>query len=119
MNHSEIIVKADVADADGNIYTKEALSGMVEYFNNMEENSMLGQLGMIEDGIISLAKVSHVIKNLSLSENDELVADIEVLQTPCGKQLSELIEKSKVTFRLQGIGPTDNYKILAVNAVQG
>jgi hypothetical protein len=51
------------------------------------------------------------------------VADIKVLNTPCGTTLIEMIKNSEVAFRLKGVGGMENnviqdsYKIISINAV--
>lgn len=124
---SQIIAKADVSNANGRVYPKKVLEKVVDDFNNMTKDSMIGQMGMPHDSIIHFSMASHLVKDLRLSDENELVADIHVLDTPCGKQLSEMIENGDVAFRLQGIGQTksvdgvdviqDDYKVITINAV--
>lgn len=124
---SQMVVKADVANANNRVYSKKVLEKAVVDFNKMTKHSMIGQMGMPHDSIIHFSMASHFVEDLRLSDENELVVDICVLDTPCGKQLSELIEKGNVAFRLQGVGEIktvdgvdviqDNYKIITVNAI--
>lgn len=60
---------------------------------SINDEMLLGELlvdGYQSSPIISLSNVSHQITNLKLEEN-KLIADIEVLDTPQGRILKDLI----------------------------
>jgi hypothetical protein len=121
-----IIAEADTPNKNNRVYPKKVLEKIVDDFNGKTER-MLGQMGMPHDSIIHLSMASHFVEKLQLSDEGKLLADIQIMSTPCGKQLSELMEICDVSFRLQGIGEVksidgvdviqDNYQVIAINAV--
>lgn len=124
---SQMVVRADTPNLNNRIYPKKILEKIVNDFNNLTKDSLVGQMGMPHDALIHFNMASHVVENLYLSPQNELLVDIRVLDTPCGKQLSELIDKGNVAFRLQGVGAIesvdgidviqDSYKMVTINAV--
>ena len=74
---------------------------------------------------MTLADTSHQVTNLRLTEKGELLADIEILDTPKGKLLSTMTDCGDVVFRLRGIGRLANdngtytvsdYQLLGIDA---
>lgn len=124
---SQVVAKADIPNLNNRVYSKKVLENIVNHFNSLPKDSMIGQMGMPHDSIIHFSMASHLVSNLRISDKNELIADIQVLDTPHGKQLSEMIDKGYVVFRLQGVGEVisvdgvsiiqDDYKIITINAV--
>ena len=119
------VAQADIPNANGRVYPRKVLEKAINDFKGMPKNSMIGQIGMSHDSRVHFA--SHSVSDLCMSEQNELIADIQVMDTPCGKELSKLIDNGAVAFRLQGTGNVqsvngvdviqDDYKIITVNAV--
>ena len=124
---SQFIVKANMPNKNNRIYSKEILRKIVEDFEKLPDRTLMGQLGMSEDSVVHLANVSHLVKNLYMSDQDELLADIEVMNTPSGVKLVEMIDQGNVVFRMQGVGNAEsvdgnnviqeNYKMITINAI--
>jgi len=123
---SQTVAKVGVPNKNNTVYPRSILNKIVSDFNEKETQDLLGQLGMPDDGRVHFSKVSHAVRELRMS-GDKLVADIEIMDTPCGKQLVDLIESGMIAFRLQGVGSThlkgivkvvdDGYKMISINAV--
>jgi len=93
------------------IYTKESID-----FNKLKEKidngRLYGELGMGEMDI-SLSRVSHLITNIEL-KNNYLMGEVEILNTPNGNILNDLLNTNTIVFRPRGIGNVDEngYTIL-------
>ena len=96
-------------NANGRVYTPEAIDKMVELFNE-REMPMYGQVGYPQDilGVpvfdTSLQKVSHIVSSIKKVDG-YLVGDIKILDTPYGKHLQRLIKG--VVFRPRSAGTVD------------
>lgn len=122
---SQVVLKADSSNKNGNIYPKKVLEQAISDFKS--KNGLLGQLGMFGCDKVSLKDASHFTTDLRLEDNC-LVADIEILETPAGKRLGDMVKNNEVVFRIAGtttsIEKTENatyiindIKLTAINAV--
>lgn len=122
-----VLATAGIPNTNGNIYPEEVLRNAVEQFQAVQDCSF----GMFNDqddltsnpSIIRMKDVSHRIKDMHFDEESkELTAYIEILSTPRGKILQQLIDNAE--FKLRGIGSVTNgimdanYKFISVDAVQ-
>ena len=101
-----IVAKADVPNSNGRIYPQAVLQKCVDDFNKANHKnlrSLVGELGQPADSIIHFTNASHLVTDLKLQDGN-LMAEIEVIQTPNGKILSELLKADAVAFRPRGIG---------------
>ena len=79
------LVEVNKYTANNRLYTEEALQKAVDKFN--EKENVVGELEPENSGNeINFANISHKLKDLKLEEG-KLVADIEILSTPSGKEL--------------------------------
>ena len=119
----------DVPATNGVIYTKEQFTrlrtykntsgfgdpetweeSLIDHFNNSGPKVMCGQIGHPADSKIALLKASHYVENIRIEEN-ELVGDVEILDTSSGKLLTDLIEH--IVFRPRCLGSiTDDIAII-------
>lgn len=84
---------------NGRTYTKEAMEKAVKEYMSRPEHQRLGEFAPKgEETHINLVDVSHKIENMAFIGN-KLYCEIEVLDTPGGKEAQELI-KSGQTLRL-------------------
>lgn len=124
---SQMVVKADVANKNDRIYSKEVIEKVIKDFKELPPRAMMGCLGMQSTTVIPFKEVSHIITDLRI-ENDCLVADIEILDTPQGKTLQTIMEAGNlVAFRMAGIGSVENetvfnvigkdYKLISIHAI--
>ena len=121
---------ADQPNLNNRVYTKDVLKNIVEKFKT-QKHPLLGTIGMVEftkmpDAILDPCLVSHTVEDLRL-EDDVLIADIQVLQTPMGNELANIIDSDNIAFRMAGTATTntndknvitinDDYNLLAINA---
>ena len=80
-------------DINGKIYNIEAANKIIEDFQSQKPYSVLGEFRTSIDGeiITSLKNVTHVINNIWI-ENDKLVGEIRLLETPDGKAVKQVID---------------------------
>lgn len=101
-----LVCRAGIATPAKRIYSEEILKALVRVKrDDVVSRRMMGELDPDpNDMIIHFAKVSHLVTDLWF-ENDSLMADIEVLPTPSGKVLQQLLDAGcKVYFRMVGLG---------------
>lgn len=99
------VLRADHPNGNKRIYPKEILERVVEQFRWDGIATSTGQFGMPEDGIIRISEMTHAIMDLHMEDN-YLVAEIAVMDTPQGKILKQLLTDrlDVVAFRTMGVG---------------
>jgi hypothetical protein len=109
------VLKSNVINLNGRMYTDECLNQMVAAFkeNAAEGHPMFGELGY-PDGrsFTSLDKVSHQITEL-YAEGDTLFAELTVLDTPKGEELKTMI--GDIVFRPRLIGHVNDDSTVRIN----
>jgi len=87
-----IVQRADAKNENGRVYPKNILHREVEKYiaGPIAQNRALGELDHPESSVISLKNVCHNIKQLWW-EGDDLFGRIEVLNTPSGNILRDLL----------------------------
>lgn len=102
----QCIVKFNTPNKNGIIYSSDCFNlddPIIQ--ERLKAGAFFGEFGLSKDKLeIDLTKVSHRVINLYKKE-DGLYADIETLETPCGKLLEDIINKgNQVNFRSNGSG---------------
>lgn len=92
------IQKLDEPNKNGRIYSTDVIKAAIEKINNQ---AVMGTIGMPEGPSMNIAKVSHVVANLTI-EDGYLVGDLTILKTPMGEELSKMLDE--MVFRTIGIG---------------
>jgi hypothetical protein len=87
-----VVQRADSKNGNGRIYPKETLQREVQKYKDtfISENRALGELDHPESPIINLKNVCHNVKDVWW-DGDDVVAKIEILTTPSGNILKELL----------------------------
>ena len=130
------LVKADDPTFSKRIYPLKVLEQVVkDSMPTIMHRGMLCHLDHQPDSVIRLANVSHIITDLSITPGHEsgtydLWAEIELLDTPNGVALKEMLLRSPdlVKFGMVGWGSgninregnlvvDESYKLITVNAV--
>ena len=114
----------DIPNKNGRIYTKECMKKAIADTKKLiEEKRFLGELEQPQYTDINLSNVSHMITDLRIEEN-KIVADIQVLKTPKGFLLQEMMDAKEIEFVQRGLGKIgkDNivtdYTLIAIDAVR-
>jgi len=100
-----ICQKAGTKNGNGRVYRKETLQREVErYQNAVRERRSLGELDHPDDSVINLKNASHLVTKMWW-QGDNVMGKIEVLDTPSGKILKELVKSGvKLGISSRGLG---------------
>tara|TARA_B100000287_G_scaffold435112_1_gene501893 strand:- start:24720 stop:25355 length:636 start_codon:yes stop_codon:yes gene_type:complete len=103
-----ICQKAGTKNGNGRVYRRETLKREVEnYQKAIRERRSLGELDHPDDSVINLKNASHLVTKMWW-EGDNVMGKIEVLETPSGKILKELVKAGcKLGISSRGLGSTD------------
>jgi len=86
-----ILQRAVAENQNGRIYPKEILMREAKKYEVLiKERRALGELDHPDSGIINLKNVSHNVKEIHW-EGDDLCGTVEILPTPSGNILKELL----------------------------
>ena len=109
-------MKADEPTINGNIYPKKVLEKAIEEYRGIvESRRAFGTLGYSESFVISLSDVSHIVTKVDL-ESENMMVEIEVLDTKKGEELMELIRAGeKFHFGLKGFGSIDENRVVGID----
>jgi len=98
-----VLATAEVKNGNGRYYAKELWEReMDKYQTLIDERRSMGELDHPESQVINLQNVSHVITEWGW-DGDHVMGKIEILPTPSGKILLELI-KNGVTVGVSSRG---------------
>ena len=102
-----IIQRANTLNQNGRIYPQSILEReIMNYQKLIQENRAMGECDHPESSVVELKNVSHVVKEARM-QGDDVYGVIEILDTPSGKIIQNLIE-SGVTLGIssRGVGST-------------
>tara|TARA_B100000700_G_C15020205_1_gene845306 strand:- start:1138 stop:1764 length:627 start_codon:yes stop_codon:yes gene_type:complete len=86
-----ICQKAGTKNGNGRVYPKNVLEREIEHYQQLvRERRALGELDHPDDSVINLKNVSHLITKMWW-DGDSVMGKIEVLDTPSGKILKDLL----------------------------
>ena len=103
---SGILQRAGAKNQNGRVYPKEILMREASKYAKVQiaENRALGELDHPESSVVNLQNVSHNIKKIWW-KGDDLVGTVEVLGTPSGNILKELLKAGvKLGNSSRGLG---------------
>ena len=117
----QTLMKLDTLNKNGRIYTTESVNKAIQEANDKsEKGQLLGELGYGNVVDIDLKNVSHKISELKIEDNS-VVGEIEILDTPSGNKLKDILDQ--VVFRPRGTGnindkgEVENFKIISFDAI--
>ncbi len=77
----------------GRVYPKEEVEKAVtQYKETIECNRAYGTFNSPNEIEINMANISHKLTSMKINENGEVIVDMEILDTPAGKQVISLID---------------------------
>lgn len=87
------LMKVGTPSANGRVYSKEAMEEAIKNFNESQvKGGTLGQVGDLSHPI-DLKDLSHVFENVHI-EDDKVLADMKILDTPVGQNVKALLESN-------------------------
>jgi hypothetical protein len=91
---------------NGRVYPKKVVDDAIaRYRKTMENRQAFGELGEGE-GHVSLSKVSHIVLDLKIEDDNVIKGDVEVLPTDSGKTLA-FLHSSELPLTLAPVGSID------------
>jgi len=106
-----ICQKAGTKNGNGRVYPRETLQREVEnYQKAIVERRSLGELDHPDDSVVNLKNCSHLAVKMWW-EGDNVMAKFEVLDTPSGKILKDLVKANvKLGISSRGLGSVKESK---------
>ena len=129
IKYRDVVLESNKVTKTKRIYPKELLEKNVASLQEViKGRGLFGQMDFPSDSLIHISDASHIITELVM-EVDNMVAEIEPLNTPYGKVLSQLIKDGcKIVLRPYGVGTgevnennelviNDNYKLISISVL--
>lgn len=88
-----VLQRANAKNQNGRVYPKNILEREVDKYKNREirENRAYGELDHPESAVVELKNTSHIVRDVNW-KGDDVVGTVEILNTPAGNILKELIK---------------------------
>lgn len=98
--------KCDEQNNNGRIYPKKVLESQVKAIQEkINDRSLVGALDHPANDAIHLSQASHLITNLWLEDNGDVMGECEILSTPNGQIVQNLIDDGvKIGISSRGVG---------------
>lgn len=101
MNKTFKVIEIGKLNLNNRIYDDKAANIIVETFKSKPPKTMLGELEHPNHFDVSLKMVSHMIEDIRIEEN-WVIADIKILNTPMGKAAKQCIDNLVLSPRSAG-----------------
>ena len=87
-----VLQRANAKNQNGRVYPKDILKREVTKYMGREiaENRAYGELDHPESSVVELKNTSHIVRDVKW-RGDDVVGTVEILNTPAGKILQEII----------------------------
>ena len=87
-----VLQRANAKNQNGRVYQKDILKREVTKYMGREiaENRAYGELDHPESSVVELKNTSHIVRDVKW-RGDDVVGTVEILNTPTGKILQEII----------------------------
>lgn len=110
MNHTFKLLPLDQTLSSGRFYPRKVVEECLkECHEDLKARRLMGEIGIITDAKIHLDNVTHLVTDLRIEDN-VLVADVEILDSPKGKYLKEYLEKKgRVTAHPRWVADMQEY----------
>ena len=102
-----VLQKAETLNQNGRVYPKQILEREVRNYQKfIRENRALGECDHPDSSVVELKNVSHIVREAHM-DGDTVYGTVELLDTPCGQILQNLISAG-VTLGIssRGVGST-------------
>lgn len=105
-----ILQRANAKNQNGRVYPRDILVKEVARYNNefVLQNRAVGELDHPESPVVNLRNVCSNITRIE-TKGDDVVGDIQILSTPAGNIVRELIKNNiRLGVSSRGVGSTKN-----------
>jgi hypothetical protein len=105
-----LLQKANTKNHNGRIYPPEVLSREISKYKSLvQERRALGELDHPESPVVELKNAALLITEISMNDKGEVIGDVEILDTPQGNILKNLIkQRVKLGISSRGLGSLQN-----------
>lgn len=102
---SGVMQRAEARNGNGRVYPRPILEREVKaYKKAVNERRALGSLDHSDSNIVELSTVSHLVRDIWW-EGQDVMGKVEILNTPPGKVLQELLKSNvKLGISSRGLG---------------
>ena len=103
-----VLQKSNTLNQNGRVYPQHILEREIRNYQTfINEGRSLGELDHPDSTVVSLQNASHIIRS-AIMEGDVVKGKVEILDTPSGKVLQNLIEAGiKLGISSRGVGTTE------------
>ena len=101
-----IFMQAEQKNRNGRVYPRKTLMNEVKRYNKeyVQRNRAMGELGHPDGPTVNLERVSHLITDLSESD-DNVIGKAKILDTPYGKIVKNLMQEgARLGVSSRGMG---------------
>lgn len=101
-----IIQRADALNQNSRVYPRAILEREIRNYQKfILENRATGELDHPSESVVSLQRVSHIMKRAEMKDDGAVYGELEVLDTPCGKIVQSLVESGvRIGISSRGVG---------------
>ncbi len=124
------LVQVGTPNLNGRIYPQPLMEREIDRIKpTCHNHSLMGEAGQYTGVAISLLNASHFVTDFKIYKG-ELFAEIELMNTPSGKAVQEMlkIDDDAVRFAIRGIGSVtpgpdsvltvdDNFRLITIDAI--
>ena len=94
-------IKFNTPNKNGICYSKDGADDLILQFNS-RKHPMFGEMGRDTNlELVTLMNISHKINDIT-SDGDSMIATIEILDTPKGRDLQMYIDMDMIEFKPNG-----------------
>lgn len=114
-----VLQRGDTLNQNGRIYPVDILAREIKYYKEtkVDTGQALGELDHADNPIVSMQKVSHIIRDITIDGNGIVKGTVEILDTPCGNIVRSLLKAGiKPGISSRALGSVK--KVNEVNVVQ-
>ena len=107
-----VLQRANSTNQNGRVYPKNILEREIEKYKGREirENRAYGELDHPESSVVELKNTSHIIRDVYW-RGDDVMGQVEILNTPTGRILQEIINAGcTVGISSRGMGSVKQIK---------
>ena len=107
-----VLQRANSTNQNGRVYPKNILEREIEKYKGREirENRAYGELDHPESSVVELKNTSHIIRDVYW-KGDDVMGQVEILNTPTGRILQEIINAGcTVGISSRGMGSVKQIK---------
>jgi len=88
-----VIQRADAENQNGRIYPRDILLREIENYKKLVvERRAHGELDHSDEPVVNLKNTSHIITDIYMEDNGDVIGEVEVLRSPMGQILRTYIE---------------------------